>query len=246
MTSNRFYIQKEQIKIPYAVLTGDEHHHLTRVVRKKKGDKVFLFTRKGENFLARIEKIEKSKTHLLILEKTQRKESNVKIILAPSLIKTKALELMLQKSTELGIFSFSPLITERCVINISDKLEKKLNRWNRIVLEASKQCRRPSPPKVEKPVSLNNFIDKKNGDIKLFLDEKGGIYLKDFIFISQDSKYKPSQSVIILLGPEGGWTEKEKQDIVQHGYKAVSLGSNVLRAETAAIACVSIVSHVFL
>ncbi|MGM0466546.1 MAG: RsmE family RNA methyltransferase, partial [Acidobacteriota bacterium] len=60
------------------------------------------------------------------------------------------------------------------------------------------------------------------------------------------SKYKPSQSVIILLGPEGGWTEKEKQDIVQHGYKAVSLGSNVLRAETAAIACVSIVSHVFL
>ena len=243
MTSDRFYIQKEQIKIPNAVLTGDEHHHLIRVVRKKRGDKVFLFTEKGENFLARIEKIGKSKTHLIILEKTQTKELGIKITLAPSLIKSKALELILQKSTELGIFSFSPLITERSVINISGKLEKKLKRWKRIALESSKQCRRSLPPNIEKPVSLKKFIIQKKADSKLFLDEKGGIYLKDFICNLQDSKYKSLSSVIIILGPEGGWTDKEKQDIVQYGYKAVSLGPNILRTETAAIACVSIVLH---
>lgn len=246
MTSDRFYIQKEQIKTPYAVLKGDEHHHLSRVVRKKKGDKVYLFTEDGENFSARIEKIKKSETLLVILEKTYVKNSDMEITLAPSLIKSKTLELILQKSTELGVSSFSPLITERSVINISSKLEKKVNRWNRIVLEASKQCRRPFPPTVEKPVSLKYFMNKKNAQIKLFLDEKGGVYLKDLIFNLQESKHKPFQSVIILLGPEGGWTEKEKQYIVRHGYKAVSLGKNILRAETAAIACVSILSHIFL
>lgn len=243
MTSDRFYIQERQIKSPYAVLTGDEHHHLSRVVRKKRGDKVFLFTENGKNFMARIEKIEESKTRLIILKKEKKKEPDIKITLAPSLIKSKALELILQKSTELGVTLFFPLITDRSVMKISGKLEKKLNRWNRIVLEASKQCRRPFPPKVEKPVSLKKFMEIKNADIKLFLDEKGGIYLKDFIFNLQNSKHRVPQSVIILLGPEGGWTEKEKQDIVQCGYKGISLGTNILRAETAAIACVSIITH---
>jgi len=245
LTSNRFFIQKKQIKNSRAVLRGKEHHHLSRVLRKKKGDTVYLFTKDGENYTARIEKIEKSKTSLTLLKKDIKKESHNKIILAPSLIKSKALELILQKSTELGISLFSPVITNRSVINVSGKVEKKTKRWNRIVLEASKQCRRPSPPKVEKPIYLKQFLSQKNADLKIFLSKEGGMYLKDFIFSSQNSKPKTPRSMIILLGPEGGWTEIEKQDIVQIGYRAVSLGKNILRSETAAIACVSIVSHLW-
>jgi len=213
------------------VLTGNEHHHLSRVVRKKRGDQVYLFTKDGQNFTARIDKIGRSETFLTVLEKGQKKESDKKIILAPSLVKLKSFEFILQKSTELGITSIAPLITKRSIINISNKTDKKVQRWNRIVLEASKQCQRPFSPKIEAPLPLSRFLDIKKADLKIFLNEEGGEYLPSY------------RSVIILLGPEGGWTEDEKQDIVHHGYKAVSLGRNILRAETAAIACVSIISH---
>lgn len=244
MTSDRFYIQKKQIKFPGAVLTGSEHHHLSRVVRKKQGDKVSLFTEKGENFTARIDKIEKSQTILTIIETGHQKESGMKITLAPSLVKSKALELILQKSTELGVSCFVPVVAERSIVKISDKIEKKITRWHRIVLSASKQCGRPSPPFIEKPLPLKKFLDIEKAHVKIFLDEKGGECLRDFICDFHDNHpRKFPLSVIILLGPEGGWTEKEKQDIVHHGYQAVSLGRNILRAETAAISCVAIISH---
>lgn len=241
MTSNRFYIQENQIKKTQAVLTGDEHHHLSRVVRKKRGDQVYLFTKDGQNFKAKIDKIGRSETFLTVLEKGQKKESDKKIILAPSLVKLKCFEFILQKSTELGITSIAPLRTERSIINISNKTDKKIQRWNRIVLEASKQCQRPFPPQIEAPLPLSRFLDIKKADLKIFLNEEGGEYLKDLMI---EHEQMPSyRSIIVLLGPEGGWTEDEKQDIVHHGYKAVSLGRNILRAETAAIACVSIISH---
>jgi len=244
LTSDRFYIQKKQIKFPHAFLTGREHHHLSRVVRKKQGDKVHLFTENGENFTARIDKIEKAKTLLILLNKNQKKEPEVKIVLAPSLVKAKALELILQKSTELGMSCFAPVLTERSVVKISEKTEKKVNRWHRIAIEASKQCRRPSPPKIRKPLHLREFLKKNDADLKIFLDEKGGEYLKNFVMaLDKDKEYKPTQSIILLLGPEGGWTYKEKQVITQYGYQAVSLGSNILRTETAAIACTFFISH---
>jgi len=246
LTSNRFYIQENQLKKTQAVLTGDEHHHLSRVVRKKKGDQVYLFTKNGQNFTARIDKIERSKTFLTLLKKDQKKEPDKKIILAPSLVKSKSFEFILQKSTELGITSLAPLITERSIINVSNKTDKKIQRWNRIVLEASKQCQRPFPPQIEEPLPLSRFLDIKKADLKIFLNEEGGEYLKDLMIISTKREQMPSyRSIIILLGPEGGWTEDEKQDIVHHGYKVVSLGKNILRAETAAIACVSIISHLW-
>ncbi len=244
MTSDRFYIQKKQIKFPSAVLTGSEHHHLSRVVRKKRGETVFLFTEKGENFFARIDKIEESKTSLTILETGLQKESGMRIILAPSLVKSRAMEFILQKSTELGVSCFVPVVAERSVVKISDKIGGKIKRWDRIILAASKQCRRPAPPVMEMPLPLKKFLDIKKAHVKIFLDEKGGEYLKDFVFSSlKENSKKFPQSVIILLGPEGGWTDREKQDIVRHGYRAVSLGPNILRAETAAISCVTIISH---
>ncbi len=243
MTSNRFFIQKKQIKTPRAVLTGNEHHHLSRVVRKKAGDMVYLFTENGENFTARIDEIDSSKTFLTILKKEPKNETGIKITLASSLVKSKSLELILQKSIELGVSCFTPVITERSVVNISGKTDKKVKRWNRIAVEASKQCRRTSLPVIEAPVPLNRLLEKCQSELKIFLDEKGGEYLKRLVFHQKNRKQKPPQSVIILIGPEGGWTQKEKQDIVHHGFKAVSLGANVLRTETAAIACVSIISH---
>jgi 16S rRNA (uracil1498-N3)-methyltransferase len=244
LTSDRFYIQKKQIKFPNAVLTGSEHHHLSRVVRKKAGERVSLFTEMGENFTARIDKIEKIRTLLTIIETGTQKRQDMKIILAPSLVKSRALELILQKSTELGVSNFVPVVAERSVVKISDKIEKKINRWERIVLAASKQCKRPAPPIIEKPLSLKKFLDMKKARVQIYLDEQGGEYLKDFVFsFLKENHNKFPPSVIILLGPEGGWTDREKQDIVRHGYRAVSLGRNILRSETAAISCVAIISH---
>ncbi|MBD3415176.1 MAG: RsmE family RNA methyltransferase [Candidatus Aminicenantes bacterium] len=243
LTSNRFFIPKKQIKKSSAVLVGSEHHHLSRVVRKKRGDHINLFTETGENYEARIEKINKSETLLTIWKiKTENKPETC-IRLAPSLIKAKSLELILKKCTELGVSTFSPVISERTVVNISAKLDKKMKRWNRIVIQASKQCQRPCSPVIEKPVSLKKFLGDNRAEFAIFLDESKGESLKNLILCFHENKQSPPQDVIILLGPEGGWTEKEKQDIILHEYKAVNLGTNILRTETAAVACVSIISH---
>lgn len=247
MTSNRFFVQKNDIDFPHVSLSGNEHHHLSRVARIKVHSLVWLFDEEGTSYRARVDRIGHSHTSLSILERIPKPVSSRQILVAQSLLKSKAQELILQKGTELGMTDFLPLISERSIIKLKTDLEKKIGRWEKIIREAAKQCGRSHIPRLMLPLTLSQFLQKPTHAQKIFLYEKGGLLLRDKVLDSfQSPKIKSkdaSLSINLLIGPEGGWTNQEAQDILENGYEAISLGGNALRSETAALSALAILSH---
>ncbi len=246
MTSNRFFIQKAKLLRSPILLTGKEHHHLHSVLRMKFGDHVWLFDEHGTEYLARIDSTGRESTRLWVIEQKEKKEPPVKIILAQSLLKTGRMELLLQKATELGADCVLPVISTRCIAKAEGKIEKKSERWMRIVREAAKQSGNTRVPTVLPPKALAKVLEDDENGLKIFLNERGGTYLKEILLEDHHSgkqKIGIPSSVKVLIGPEGGWTEQEEHDILDHGYKAISLGSQTLRAETAAISCLVLINH---
>ncbi len=237
LTSNRFFINEEQIKFPFILLSGTENHHLSKVARKKPGDKVWLFDKKGKSYLAKIEDIGISHTRLFILKIKEITEPRVRILLAQALIKSKAMDLIIQKSTELGITKIIPVLSARTVVKIENKVDIKLSRWKKIALAAAKQCGRSDLPSIRPPLDLSELLEENKASINIFLNEKGGTLLKDVI------KKGIPESVLVLVGPEGGWTDEEEKNMIQHDYEPVDLGLNILRTETAAVCSLGILAH---
>lgn len=244
MTSNRFFIRQIRLDSAYVILEGEEHHHLSRVSRIKTKDKVWLFDKKGKSYLAQVEQIKRTETKLLILEEREGEEAKVKIILAQALLKSKKMEFIIQKSAEIGITKVIPVIAFRSVAKIEKKIETKLERWQRIAREAVKQCKSSWVPRVSPPLPLEELIKEDTAEKKLFLTEKKGKHLKDILlqYEKPQSKDLPG-SVLILAGAEGGWTREEEELVLNNGFEAVSLGGNILRAETAAFCSLALISH---
>jgi 16S rRNA (uracil1498-N3)-methyltransferase len=217
------------------MLENEEHFHLKKVARIKEKENVWLFDGQGTSYLARVEKIDQNKTRLVILDRKENDPYRTNITLAQAVLKSKNMDFIIQKSTEWGISTFIPVISERSVVQIKNP-EHKSERWSRIVLSAAKQSGAPFLPSVLPPQKLSALLGSREEERKLFFSEKGGKLLKDIL------KENPS-SIIILIGPEGGWTDVEEQDILNHDYESVFLGANILRAETAAISSVAMVSH---
>jgi len=237
LTCNRFFVNEEQIKFPFIQLSGTENYHLNKVSRKKPGEKVWLFDKKGKSYLAKIEDTDISHTRLFILKIKEKKEPRVRILLAQVLVKSKAMDLIIQKSTELGIVKIIPVLSARTIVKVENKVDIKLSRWKKIALAAAKQCGRSDLPSIRPPIDLGEFLEKKKASKNIFLNEKGGTLLKDVI------KKGIPESALVLVGPEGGWTDEEEKKIIQHDYEPVDLGVNILRTETAALCSLGILSH---
>jgi 16S rRNA (uracil1498-N3)-methyltransferase len=246
LTSNRFSIKQSNVHSSSVFLDGDEHHHLSKVARIKPKEKVWLFDERGINYLARVEEITKERTRLAILERQVPTEPRVKITLAQALVKSKKMNVILQKATELGVTTIIPVITARTVVRIEEKAEKKLERWQKIIHAAAKQSKIPLLPSISSPVTLERLVEERGEARKLVLSENTGKYLRAILVHRSGSDVEREElpsSVIILVGPEGGWTSEEEEYILNHGYEAVSLGRQVLRAETAALSSLAMISH---
>jgi 16S rRNA (uracil1498-N3)-methyltransferase len=242
LTSNHFFIQHRLGGGPWLCLEGREHHHLSKVARLRPRDEIWLFDEEGTRYRTRIEDIGRERTRLRLLEKLGPNERRPKITLAQALFKAMPMDWVIQKATELGLFSFVPVLSERCVVKLEDRSGKKVQRWSQIAREASKQCRSGLVPAILAPLPLEDFLREWKAGKKLFLSEHRGLPLRDIVRPAQDSKIQPSD-VLILVGPEGGWTEAEEDKVLRRGYEAVSLGTNILRAETASLAAMAIISH---
>jgi 16S rRNA (uracil1498-N3)-methyltransferase len=153
------------------------------------------------------------------------------------------MDLVIQKATELGADAIIPVISGRTVVKVGDAQTQKRERWKRLAIEASKQCGRSAVPDIMIPSSLRTFIPKNRGAKKIFLSEHGGVSLKEMLMSPLEKKTGLAKSVILLVGPEGGWTEIEEQDMMDSCYEAVSLGSHTLRSETAAIVSLALITH---
>ncbi len=222
-------IQSELI----SYLTREQSHYVKDVMRLKIGDSFSVFNDQGE-WNAIIENYEKDGARIKILKKVRNKKSEKNVWLAFSPIKQNPLNFMIQKTTELGIQKFIPVICERSVVN-----DINIERIKKIIIESSEQSNRLSVPEITKKESLKNFLKlfPKDGCI-IFCD----INCNKSNFKNILSK-KIKGPVCILVGPEGDFSENERQLIIELNQTSpLSLASNILRAETAAIAATTIVN----
>lgn len=239
MTSEYFFLPRTAIEGMRAVLEGAEHHHLRRVLRAQAGDRVWLFDEDGRRYRAEVREAGEASTQLTVLEILPPREQAVEITLAAALLKSATMDEVILRAAELGAARISPLETERTVARSGERPERKVDRWRKIALAAAKQSRAARPPHIDAPVSLKVFLAACRTERKLFLDESGGASLKTLRF----SNEKPPADAAILVGPEGGWSAAERSAALSAGFEPFSLGSTILRAETAALSALTILAH---
>lgn len=236
MTSNQFFVKSLPDAPTQFFLRGEEHHHLSRVVRIKTGDLIWLTDGGGRRFQAKVIKIEKDRTWLQPLGVIN-EALKIRIFLGFGLTKPASLELIIQKATELGVTEIQPLITARSQNLAAASLETKKERWQKIAREALKQSKGGVLPIINSPISLKKAVSQEEVGLKLFLEEGSTMYFRDILVKAAPEK------VSLLVGPEGGWTEEEKEMLRTAQYLGLNLGGRILRAETAAISALSLISH---
>lgn len=235
------------------VESREEVHHALRVLRLSEGDHIELTDADGSEFKAEIKTAPLNQSadnvmEVLCLEKIEiRRESPVEVTLFQGLPKHDKLEFIIQKVVELGAVKIVPVECERSVARIRDAKDaaKKTERWNRIAHEAAKQSKRAVEPEVSEPVKLKGIHElvSQNG-LKLLAYE--GAALKPLMEHLEDARRSDDlpRRVAIMIGPEGGLTEKEVHQLSEMGFITIGLGPRILRTETAGLALLSIIQYV--
>jgi len=224
--SERFFVAPP-VAGERAVLTGDEVRHLTAAMRGKVGDEIVVFDGSGGEFAARVTAIGKQAVDLAILERREvSRELSFVLTLAVALPKGDRQKWLVEKATELGVTRLAPLVTER---GVAQPTEAALDRLRRSVIEASKQCGRNRLLEIAPPLAAVDYFAAAPKTAARLIAEPGGQPLAAFGANSDPE-------VIAVIGPEGGFAPAEVAAAKNTGWQAVSLGSRILRVETAAIA----------
>lgn len=226
--SERFFIEP-CITSDRATLTGSEVHHLAGVMRAKVGDEITLFDGSGLEFTGRIESLKKDRCELTIVARREvSREPTVAITAGVALPKGDRQKWLIEKLTELGVTEVVPLLTRRGVVQPGEQAAARLRRS---VIEASKQCGRNRLLEIAAPVEVTSwFTAAANGALRLLADPSGEP------LSALQSQIQTAAQVQIAIGPEGGFTAEEVAAGMAAGWRAVSLGTSILRIETAAIA----------
>ena len=213
-----------------AFLEAEDVHHLS-VRRGEIGEEIEISDPEGNTYLCALQS--SNPLRIIVKEKLDvKRESDVKVVIAFSLLKSDHNELIIQKCTELGASSFLPFISERSIVRPSEKEDNKLLRLRKIAKEAATQCRRSIIPEVSFYLSYKEVLQKK-ADHRYFAYE--GMLGESENLFKELSSIQPGEEVLILIGPEGGFSDKEAALAKEAGFEFVSLGRRILRAETAAI-----------
>ncbi|MDD3223848.1 MAG: 16S rRNA (uracil(1498)-N(3))-methyltransferase [Clostridium sp.] len=224
-------------------IKGEDVKHIYKVLRLKEGEIVNINNCRGEEFTAEIVYIDKTKVTCKIISKSDiNNESKLKIYLFQGMPKSSKMDLIVQKNTELGVSSVTPVITERVIVKNSLGDNKKIERWNKIALEASKQSKRSLIPKVNEAVDFNNMISEiKNYDLVVVPYENK----KEFGIKALKAKLKDKEitNCAIVIGPEGGFEESEIEMLKEIGAEIVTLGPRILRTETAGFTCTALIMY---
>jgi 16S rRNA (uracil1498-N3)-methyltransferase len=238
MARRRFFV--DAVHSGHAQIAGDEAHHLSRVLRVEPGQK-YEISDNQKVYLAEVESARKDLVSFAIVEEIETPAPVVRTALLASLIKFERFEWMLEKATEWGVDRVVPVESERSEKGLAAAAQKRMARWNRIAREASEQSRRTRLPLIEPAVNLAEAL----------LDESGYRYVLEeaaaappILSVVPETRHAGDR-VALLIGPEGGWTERERAEIAGVGWAAVSLGTQILRAETAAIAGLSVINAVW-
>ena len=218
------------------LLSSDDSYHIKKVMRMKIGDEIEIVDNK-KVFLCKIVSLEpvKAKVIKVIIENH---ENSKKVILVQSLVNETKMDYVLQKGTEIGYTEFYGFKAHNSVIKENDKSNKKLLRWQKIVKEAAEQSKRNIIPEVMEIVDITGLC-KLKADLKLLLtvNEKTKNIKKVL------KEFQNYDTIIIVVGPEGGFTPKEEEQLMKNGYISTSLGGRVLRSETAGMVALSMINY---
>ncbi len=234
---NNFFVNDSNRQGDCYYITGSDYNHIANVLRMKTGD-CFLISDSGQSHLCTIESIDCETVKARITEENyQNTQLPVKIYLFQGLPKSDKMELIIQKCVELGVYSIIPVEMNRCVVSLDAKKKKsKVTRWQSIAESAAKQSKCSIIPEICDVMTYRQAMQiSKALDLVLipYENEKGMTATKEALL-----KIKSGTSVGIIIGPEGGFEEKEVKEAEEIGGIRISLGSRILRTETAAITAV--------
>lgn len=218
-------------------LPPEEAHHLVKVLRLGEGSLFEGLTEEGRVFVCRLNRARGEWIGEVVQEVSENRESPLHLHLAPALIKPERFEWILQKGVELGVCSFQPLLTRYSQSTHHGGYHpRRLERWRKIVKEAVKQSGRTVIPPVEEPVPLIRLGERFDLTAVVCIDEAGDRSLQEL-----PAWYAGRGECILLVGPEGGWDEAERDWLSQHEIPRIGLGPRILRSETAAVAAAALV-----
>jgi 16S rRNA (uracil1498-N3)-methyltransferase len=232
-----------------ATLTGDQAIHLARVLRAEPGQ-IYDVVAGGFLHRAEITGVSEKEVHFTLHEELE-SDAALPLHLLLAVFKFDHMEWAIEKATELGIARITPILARRTEKHLAQSAAKRVERWRRIVLEASKQSRRTTIPEVSDPIPLKQALDQERSHNRILLSETEQALtltaaLEDSTRhgVTTSKQPNPDSPIThaIAIGPEGGWTPEEMALFTQHDWLPVTLGPRILRAETAAIAAIAIAS----
>lgn len=230
MRSPRIYHSQPLHEQTTINLEPDAANHVGRVLRMSPEQSIKLFNGDGFDYHGTISAVSKKNVEVTIESKEAiENESSLTLHLAQGISRGDKMDFTLQKSVELGVTEITPIFTERCGVKLQgERLEKKHQQWQKIVISACEQSGRAFVPVVNKPIKLSEFLQQKTEQLKLNLHPRATTNVKGLTI--------PEQGVRFIIGPEGGLDDNEIEQAVDAGYQEIILGPRVLRTETAAMA----------
>jgi 16S rRNA (uracil1498-N3)-methyltransferase len=245
---HRFYISPEDWNNGALGLVGSEAHHARDVLRMRVGEKLVIFNGRGREITAEIVDFGNNEIGLRKLHEAETPPLQCRIVLGQAIPKGKNMDLIMQKAVEIGAAEIAPIISDRTIVQIdSESAAQKQSKWQQIAIEAAKQCGQNWLPRVHAPRKLSELFSvtsDESFDLQLIGSlQPGAHHLKKVLANYSNENQRRPRSVLMLVGPEGDFTPAELALARGHGCQPITLGPIILRVETAAIYCLSILSY---
>lgn len=243
---HRFFIEPGQSREKLIELNERETHHALHVLRVNAGERVSALDGEGSELLCQVQSVGKQKVVLEVYQRNSVPPLPYRVTLVQAVPKGKAMETVIQKAAELGAWRVVPVISDRTVIHLDEENgDSKRDKWRLIAIDSIKQCGSAWLPKIESPLKLNDYLSKaEKTDVQLIASLQGGskhprVFLNEF----KSEKKRAPKSLTVWVGPEGDFTPAEVNAIQNSGALPITLGQLVLRSETAAIYCLSVLNY---
>jgi 16S rRNA (uracil1498-N3)-methyltransferase len=243
---HRFYISPEKWNPDALILRDMEAHHARDVLRMERGDRAVVFNGRGREITAEVVDLAKNEVCLRKLQESETAQLRCRITLGQAIPKGKNMDLIVQKATEIGAAKIAPLISERTIVDLhANEAEQKRQKWQQVAIEAAKQCGQNWLPQVNVPQKLKDFFSQTgNFDLRLIGSlQPDAVHLKKILSDYVEQHCDRPKSILMMVGPEGDFTPAELALAKTHGCLPITLGPIILRVETAAIYCLSVLSY---
>ncbi|HEY7001675.1 MAG TPA: 16S rRNA (uracil(1498)-N(3))-methyltransferase [Candidatus Udaeobacter sp.] len=245
---HRFFVSPEKWNTGALTLAGSEAHHARDVLRMRVGEKLVLFNGRGREMTAEIVDLGSDEIGLRKLHEAETPPLQSRIVLGQAIPKGKNMDLIVQKAVEIGAAEIAPIVSDRTIVQVdSETAAQKQSKWQQIAVEAAKQCGQNWLPHVHAPRRLSQLFSAAAGEsfdlLVIGSLQPGAQHLKNVLAEYSTEHQRRPRSVLMLVGPEGDFTPAELELARRHGCRPITLGPIILRVETAAIYCLSILSY---